>query len=1226
MSDEIVRVNLHCHSAFSDGTLTPEELARLLAADGVAYASLTDHDTCEGSRRFRQELARLGIGCIDGVEITAATARGEVHLLAYGIDGGSPALRDALAGERRRNDPGMQGLLDSMKRIRGRSRAPQADALSAAQAIQLAHAAGGAVYLAHPLSYGLDTAGLTAVLDALAADGLDGIEALYSPYADEQRRMLEGLARERGLAVCGGSDFHEAGVPGHSTGVSLSGAQWRAFRDLLLRAPKRGSSPGPAPSRESRRRGKPGGFAARIVLPTFFAIALFVVSIFAIIIPRFEGILLERKKELIRELTNSAVSILAEYAADEKAGRTSLEQAERDAALRIRDIRYGKESKDYFWITDMHPTMIMHPYRTDLVGTDVSGYADANGVRVFVEFVNAVREKSEGYVEYLWQWKDDSHRIVPKLSFVKRFPEWNWVVGTGIYLDDVRAEIDGMARRLIILSIGIVVLLSLLLAFVAQQSLAIEHGRGAAEAALRESHEKYRALVDASTEGMVTVVGGVCTYANATFLEMVGYTEAELPLLGIAELVQSVEGQDDGARGLLAALDSAPAVGSAISPPPCECVLRTRGGALIDALLTASRFALAGRDGWILAVRDLGALRRSEAGIAQGGGLARERRPYAALAEASAMGMFRASWGRRAYLLEANPSARRIFGIRADADITQVNLFSLLGDPAEAERLHGELSARGSISDREVLLARPDGESLTVSLSAAVAKAEPGAARLEGIAVDVTERLAAERRSQELLAEMEASSLYLSEPAAKLVRAAGTIGMNSPIRAAAARMSRDSRDALLVTGPSGEILGIVTDHDVRERLVAKGRDSAAPVREIMSSPLLSIPESALLFEALLLMREKDIGHLAVRGPSGSITGILRGKDLLQLHRQSLAVMRKEIEEASSAEDVGECRRRLPELVRSLIAGGARPGSVARILASVSDMVVERLVALAVAEMGAPPAGFTFLALGSGGREEQTLGSDQDNAIVHEGRPGEPYFLALGEKVCSWLAGMGVPYCPGGIMAKNTAWCAPLAKWENYFAQWIRLPDAQELLDFNIFFDFRCVAGDRELAGRLRRSVSALLPENPPFFLHLAQDCLRRRLPPLFTAGMLRELLRAEPTEIDLKEAMAPVVRFARLYALRQGIEATNTAARLAALRDAGALSVQLHEQITRTYTFLGELRLRCQEEKLRATGAPSDVLDTRGLAPGDMAMLRHAAAQVSLLQKRISFDFLGSAL
>ena len=379
-------------------------------------------------------------------------------------------------------------------------------------------------------------------------------------------------------------------------------------------------------------------------------------SLFALILPRFEAILLERKKEMIRELTNSVVSILAEYAAEEQAGRTTLEQAQRDAAARIRDIRYGKEGKDYFWITDMRPTMVMHPYRPDLVGTDVSGYADANGVRVFVEFVNAVREKREGYVEYLWQWKDDAHRIVPKLSFVKRFPPWDWVVGTGIYLDDVRAEIDAMARRLIGLSIGIGVALALLLAFVAQQSLAIERGRSAAEAGLRESNERYRALVEASTEGMVMLSGGACTYANATFLDMLGFTEAEIPLHSLADLVDPGDLADPAVRDFIAAVSSADPVSRTV-PPPCECLLVGRNGRPVDTLLAGQRFDLGGRKGWIVTARDLGAGRRDgdRPGHAAG--------PWASLAAATGRGMIRAAWGKRAPLVEANPAAREILGI-----------------------------------------------------------------------------------------------------------------------------------------------------------------------------------------------------------------------------------------------------------------------------------------------------------------------------------------------------------------------------------------------------------------------------------------------------------------------------------------------------------------------------------------------------------------------------------
>ena len=126
---------------------------------------------------------------------------------------------------------------------------------------------------------------------------------------------------------------------------------------------------------------------------------------------------------------------------------------------------------------------------------------------------------------------------------------------------------------------------------------------------------------------------------------------------------------------------------------------------------------------------------------------------------------------------------------------------------------------------------------------------------------------------------MQASSLALSEPAATLARPAASCPMNTPVRGAAQRMSRLAVDALLVRGPSGEALGIVTDRDVRERLVAQGLDPDAPVREIMSAPLVSIPGTALLSEALLLMRDHDIGHLAVRDSSGAMSAILRAKDL-----------------------------------------------------------------------------------------------------------------------------------------------------------------------------------------------------------------------------------------------------------------------------------------------------------------------------------------------------------
>ena len=584
MKDSI-QVNLHCHSSRSDGTLSPEDLADHLAGQGVRCASLTDHDTVDGLPAFRQALARWGVGCIDGVEVSVRTGRGELHLLGYGIDPEHPALRELLAVAKA---PGLLARTPPARApaARGpgaRRRRPEPPGRSGP-----CTRPGGPPSSPTPSPTGLEPAALEALLAELAAAGLDGLEAVYAPYSAGETARLAELAERHGLLASAGTDFHEPGLPGQPAGVAMGAAQWRAFRGRLLRGrrpraaaaradgPGRAAPPpaGPRPRDGARprppagpRRRPAGRFAARIVVPTAAAVALFTLSIFALIIPGFERALLERKKETIRELTNSAASILAEYEADERAGRLTGAEAQEAAAARIRDLRYGREGKDYFWITDLGPRMIVHPYRPELVGTDVGGYTDANGVRVFVEFVNAARRRDEGYVEYLWQWKDDSHRIVPKLSFIRRFAPWDWVIGTGIYLDDVRAEIAALAGRLVWLSAGITLLVALLLLYVAQQSLAVERGRRRAESALRDSHERYRALVEAATEGMLVVVDGACVYANRTFLSLLGLRETELPLLRLEELVRARPGEEEAVQTFLAALEGERAAPAAPPPP-----------------------------------------------------------------------------------------------------------------------------------------------------------------------------------------------------------------------------------------------------------------------------------------------------------------------------------------------------------------------------------------------------------------------------------------------------------------------------------------------------------------------------------------------------------------------------------------------------------------------------------------------------------------------------------
>lgn len=161
--------------------------------------------------------------------------------------------------------------------------------------------------------------------------------------------------------------------------------------------------------------------ALQVALPPLATVVLFVAVVFGLLLPGYHDALLERKKEMVRELTVVAWSVLYQYNARVEAGELTRDSAQAAAIDDIRRLRYGPEGKDYFWINDMRPVMVMHPYRPDLEGRDISNFSDPSGQRLFMSFVDKVRREGAGFVPYLWQWKDDHTRIVPKLSYVREF-------------------------------------------------------------------------------------------------------------------------------------------------------------------------------------------------------------------------------------------------------------------------------------------------------------------------------------------------------------------------------------------------------------------------------------------------------------------------------------------------------------------------------------------------------------------------------------------------------------------------------------------------------------------------------------------------------------------------------------------------------------------------------------------------------------------------------------
>ncbi len=407
---------------------------------------------------------------------------------------------------------------------------------NASEIIELIHVSGGLVFLAHPFQTEPDIQKVRGIVDELKKLGLDGIEAFYGPNSSKQEEKLLEIATDCDLLVSAGTDYH---LPkGSDPGIIIKREYWNSFRDALINASFKfiedtTSQPLQLPKKQKTQW---FSFFINIFLPAILTLSLFIVALFVFLLPYFEDTLLERKRENIRQLTQVAWGVLNEAAEEVENNQLSLEQAQTLAKDRIEAMRYGVENKDYFWLQDTTPRILMHPYRKDLNNQDVSDYQDAQGTRIFVAFSELVLEKGEGYISYVWQWKDDPDRQEPKESYIRLFEPWGWVIGTGIYVNDVQAEIDILRNNIVKISISIIAIVLLLLLYLIRQSILLEKSRIEAEKLLLESIERYQSLSEAASEGALFVYEGHCRYANTVVYEFIGCTADKIELLDLQDI------------------------------------------------------------------------------------------------------------------------------------------------------------------------------------------------------------------------------------------------------------------------------------------------------------------------------------------------------------------------------------------------------------------------------------------------------------------------------------------------------------------------------------------------------------------------------------------------------------------------------------------------------------------------------------------------------------------
>lgn len=487
---------------------------------------------------------------------------------------------------------------------------------------------------------------------------------------------------------------------------------------------------------------------------------------------------------------------------------------------------------------------------------------------------------------------------------------------------------------------------------------------------------------------------------------------------------------------------------------------------------------------------------------------------------------------------------------------------------------------------------------------------------------------------QNALTSVQADAVLQSSQAPLTRRLAQAVGEapftcdeSTPIRAALELMYREGAGSILVTRGEAQLAGIFTLRDLLGRVTLAGAPLSAPIASVMTPDPITLPPEAFAFEAALAMTRHGI-HRVVIADGGKPIGVVSEKDLFSLQRIGLTEISLALRTAATLPILVSLAGDIRGLARNLLAQGVSAAHLTQILSMLNDLLSQRVIELELQAAGLDVSCFCWIALGSEGRREHTLASDQDNGIIFAD-PAEgdedamrDQLVPVARRINEAFAQCGFPLCRGEVMASNRKWCLSLAEWKAAFQQWILQGDPESLLNATIFFDFRPLHGDARLAEALRAWLNQAAADNDRFLYQMAGNALTNR-PPLAIVRDFAVSQDAEhPGTIDLKVNGAGVfVETARIFALAHGVSHTSTADRLrqTALRRNSPTAES--EAWVEAFQFVQLMRLRHQQRQLARNAAPDNHVDPDTLNPLDRRILKESLRLAKTLQNRLALDY-----